>query len=261
MKKITILLILLAVLITVTCSGCQILNIRESEIRESVVETSSVKETNAQKQTTQIAQDTQVEQTTQFISSEQSQSEDDTNFVFYFQDNNQPWSDDPHGSSTISSSGCGTTSLAMVLATLTGDTEKYTPGTIAEYQRENEIPTPNQQVDTIPLLCEKMDTGCCAEYHSGNLDLDLVDETLESGGYIILDAIADTGDESAYIFANYNHYIVIRDGNQKDGYYIANSLYRFSEKGSGYQYAPQNTTCIPAEKFTASYYYTILKKV
>jgi hypothetical protein len=185
--------------------------------------------------------------------------EDSTDFIFYFQDNNQPWSEYPHGSSVMRSSGCGTTSLAMVLATLTGDSDKYTPGTIAQYEREHNISTPNQDVDSIPLLCKELDTGCEAEYYSGSLDLDLVDATLEKGGYIILDAIADTGDESARVFANYNHYIVIRGGNQTDGYYIANSLYRFSADNSSYRYAPQNERCIPAKEFHSSYYYTIQK--
>lgn len=184
----------------------------------------------------------------------------DEEFVFYFQDYDQPWSDLPHGKSTVRKSGCGTVSLAMCLATLTGDEESYTPDKLAIYMEEHDMDTPNMDVDCIPTLCEVLDTGCYAETYYGDLDFDIVDQTLKEGGFIILDQIADTGKKyNKEVFGRLNHYVVIRRGNQKKGYYIANSLYGYSKEGSTAKYAPQNGTRIPKKMFKAHYYYTIKK--
>lgn len=184
----------------------------------------------------------------------------DEDFVFYFQDHDQPWSAYPHGSSTVAKSGCGTVSLAMCLVTLTGDEDAYNPGKLAEYMEEHDMETPNQDVDCIPKLCEAMNTGCHADTYYGDLDFEIVDETLKKGGFIILDQEAETGNElNNQVFSRINHYIVIRRGRQKKGYYIASSLYGYSSEDSNVAYAPQNGTKFSKEMFQARYYYAILK--
>lgn len=207
-----------------------------------------------------VPQESSTESSEEVVSSEEEKSWQDEDFVFYFQDYDQPWSDYPHGTTTVSKSGCGTVSLAMCLATLTGDEKHYTPGRLARYMEKHEVLTPNVDVDSIPNMCRLLKSGCHADTYYGNLDFDLVDETLKHGGFIILDQIAETGKKyNTQVFGRLNHYVVIRGGNQEDGYYIANALYGYSKEGSKAKYAPQNGSRIPKKMFKASYYYTIEK--
>lgn len=179
-------------------------------------------------------------------------------FIFYFQDHDQDWSQMEHGESTMEKSGCGTVCLSMVLTSMTGDIESYTPAKIAQFMVDEHIAAPNESDNSIPVTNRCLNTGLEIKKYENDLDLDLVDETLEKGGYIIIDQFKYTSSEIANVFAARNHYMVIRGGNQEDGYYIANPLWAYSSDGSEVRYAPQNYTQIPAEMFHAFYYYTVL---
>ena len=251
MNKLNWIILAICTFLLIGISGCATPE-KKTEINESGMEnekeTTDTKESETEEMTKMQAAGTETE------TEKETGSSTEDGFVFYFQED-PLYADLPHGSSTISRSGCGTVSLAMVLSTLTGDKEAYSPDKLASFMEEEGIAPPNKSTEAIVTLCQKMNTGCTAVLHFGDVSYKVVDETLASGGFVILDQLA--GDKKT--FAGFNHYIVIRGGCKEEGYQVANSLYRFSKEGSTESYAPQNSAIIPAEEFISSYYYTITK--
>jgi len=121
-------------------------------------------------------------------------------FVVYNQCDRR-WGDAPYGTSTVCPSGCGPSSMAMIITALTG--QRVTPDVVAKYAGENGQ-YDRDKGGTLwtmpPLVAKHWDLK--AENIGRNASK--IVETIRNGGYVI------TSGRGAKPFTTYGHFIVIR---------------------------------------------------
>jgi hypothetical protein len=135
------------------------------------------------------------------------------NGMVYYKQTDPKWADSSYGSSTIGTSGCAPTSMAMVVATLTGNS-KITPETIANKYASHYHAGEGSDWGIFPDVAG--DYGITSK--DIGLDFDAAAKAIKAGGLVIISV--DPG-----FFTNSGHIMVIRaitdDGK---GFYLANPL-------------------------------------
>ncbi len=150
-------------------------------------------------------------------------------FVYYSQ-YDPAWANSSYGSSTIQPSGCGPTSMAMIVATLKGDTS-ITPKTIATKYARFYIPGMGSSHGLFGAVAG--DYGLKSE----NLGADeaKVRAALEAGALIV------SGGSGPAPYTNSGHIIVIRAVTDNGKYLVGNPLPSPKNQGDSSATVVQNT--------------------
>lgn len=133
----------------------------------------------------------------------------DGEWVYYNQGDAQ-WQSPDHlvGGGTIGSSGCGTTCLAMVWATYSGD-RSIDPLTVLAMGRDRGVLDASNLLypSAIPVASEEFGlTGYHAQ-HAGEADWEAAERAIGKGGCVIAN-IASSGPPDGYAFATAGHFVV-----------------------------------------------------
>ncbi|HUS25874.1 MAG TPA: C39 family peptidase [Nevskiaceae bacterium] len=142
----------------------------------------------------------------------------------------------PFGNGNIKDCGCGPTSMAMAIATLTGD-KSVTPSTVADYYDTHGGSTGCGSTWNWAVLGNKWDI------HVENIgtNLEQARQTIKGGGLVL---VSYTG--PPFQGSNGGHIFLIRAVTTDGNFYIANPLGHYA----GARWADQNTTVWDAKYFS-----------
>lgn len=158
-------------------------------------------------------------------------------FVYYSQ-YDPAWANNAYGSSgrTIRSSGCGPTSMAMIVASLTADTS-VTPNTIASKYSRYYVDGVGSSHELFGAVAR--DYGL--ESENVSFDETAVRDALNSGALIV------AGGSGAYPFTYSGHVIVIRKLTDSGKYLVGNPLPSPADQGKSSATVVQNTSWFNTE--------------
>lgn len=153
-------------------------------------------------------------------------------FVYYSQ-YDPAWADVPYGTSgkTVQSSGCGPSSMAMIVATMTGD-RSVTPETIASKYGRFYIQNEGSSHELFGTVAS--DYGLKSKLVATSQAA--LDEALGSGGLVV------AGGSGSYPFTDDGHILVIRQVTSSGKYLIGNPLPTANNQSKSSDAAMQDTT-------------------
>lgn len=165
-----------------------------------------------------------------------------------------------------SASGGSSSDPSGACRKVAGDTAKapiYSPPAIREkgYEKYGYIPYTAGERGAIPDLFKLYPEAnvTCSSDKSGDFDLDELDSVLAKGGCAIVCYNKSVTKDGVCVWTTGGHYVVIRGGNQKDGYLAADPNSNHSENGATgiADWRPYNSNVFPKEvvKSTSYYYY------